>query len=774
MAAAATTATLAVATFKHARDNEPRQHHLSWDKLTDHLMRHQERDEKDGPLWSPTLYRPDTTRGKANVEAVSCLVLDFDKGTSPTEFTRGWDTWAYVAHTTFQHTEEQPRWRIAFPLSAPISGAEWPAAWECLVRHFGSGQVDSSCRDASRIYYLPACPPGAERDAWANEGRWLDVEELFRPSVARLIDRARGELHSGRNNAGLWLACQMRDNGYTQSETEAARWDQEVPREKHDPSGRVDEYTAAEWQETVRKVFASGQREPWGFSSNGTHAEARQAHPDWEDPLPLYAVALPEFPVSVLPVYIAEMVASTAEATQTPPDLAAMLSLSVLATAAQKRMEALVREGWREVLSLWTVSALPPGNRKSHAYGPMVAPVVEFERLLVERMRGEIAETETEYEVMEGALKRCKDQAIKARNEFDRNELTRQAVTLAEKLSRMPRPKPPRMIADDATPEELGRMLAANAGRMAIISDEGDIFDLMAGKYASGGANIGIYLRGHSGSDVLVDRVGRSSVVVRRAAITFGLCVQPDALLGLTANATFKGRGLLGRFLYAVPTSTLGGRNVRPRAIPAAVSETYGERMTFCLALPADQDENGNPCPNVVAFDAEADDEVAAFEAWIEPQLAPSGSLGYMADWAGKLTGQLVRIAALIHLAELAGTPEPWRMPVDGETVAKARTIAEYLIPHARAAFQAMGTDPAINNARLILEWIRKQGAQVFSKRDAFNGMRSQFDRAAALDEPLVVLIEHGHIRQLPPEKREGPGQPPSPKFRVHPSLLTG
>lgn len=269
--------TLAVAVFQNARDNEPKQHQLSWDKLTAKLMLHEERKTKDGPLWSPTLYRPGTLRGKANVESVSCLVLDFDKGTPPAEFTRGWDAWAYVLHTTFQHTEEQPRWRVVFPLSTPVAGEHWPAAWEGLVKRFAGSVVDSSCRDASRIYYLPACPPGADRDAWANDGRWIDPSEFLRPSPAVLVERARDELPSGRNNAGMWLACQMRDNGYSQSETERLDWHREVPAARQSPTGQIDEYTEGEWLETVRKVFGRGKRDPWRPSTNGTH------HPD-DDP----------------------------------------------------------------------------------------------------------------------------------------------------------------------------------------------------------------------------------------------------------------------------------------------------------------------------------------------------------------------------------------------------------------------------------------------------------------------------------------------------------
>lgn len=270
---------LAVALFRGKNDNQPQQREWGWDRLVGYLTRHQERDQKDGPLWSPTLYKPDTTRAKANVTSVSCLVLDFDSGAHPEEFAVSWGRFAYVMHTTYQHTHDTQRWRVVFPLAKPVPADEWPNTWECLVRHFGGNSIDASCKDASRIYYLPSCPSGAEHEAFSHKGDWLDVEEFVRPSVDLLVQRAREQLHTGRNNAGMWLACQMRDNGYTLAETEQANWHTCVPREKAGSNGQVDLYTKDEWDETVRKVFGSSKRQAWkaGASRNGRNGHGPES-----------------------------------------------------------------------------------------------------------------------------------------------------------------------------------------------------------------------------------------------------------------------------------------------------------------------------------------------------------------------------------------------------------------------------------------------------------------------------------------------------------------
>ena len=58
----------------------------------------------------------------------------------------------------------------------------------------------------------------------------------------------------------------------------------------------------------------------------------------------------------------------------------------------------------------------------------------------------------------------------------------------------------PRRIVDDCSPERLATLLHEQGGRMAALSPEGDLFDLMAGRYAANGMpNFGVFLKGHAG-----------------------------------------------------------------------------------------------------------------------------------------------------------------------------------------------------------------------------------------------------------------------------------
>jgi len=143
-----------------------------------------------------------------------------------------------------------------------------------------------------------------------------------------------------------------------------------------------------------------------------------------------------------------------------------------------------------------------------------------------------------------------------------------------------------------------------------------------------------------------------------------------------------------------------------------------------------------------------------------------------MTDWAGKLAGAVARLAGILHLAERAGQSEPWRDRISLENVERAITIANYLIPHARAAFAEMGASPDVAAARYLLRWITRTQCESFTKRDAFEGTKGRFKRVEELEPALEVLENHWYVAERPREERAGPGRKASPIYDVNPMAL--
>jgi len=327
----------------------------------------------------------------------------------------------------------------------------------------------------------------------------------------------------------------------------------------------------------------------------------------------------------------------------------------------------------------------------------------------------------------------------------------------------------PRWLVDDADPEALASLLATY-GRIALLSPEGDVFDQMAGRYnQQAGPNLGVYLKGHAGDLLKVDRRGRPPEYVQRPCLTIGLAVQPDVLRVLASRPGFRGRGLLARFLYSLPPSLVGRRQAGAPPVPGPVADRYTvelQALAASLTSPASND------PTVLTLDPLAGDLLLAFEHDLEPRLAADrGDLAHLAGWAAKLAGPTCRLAALLHLA--SHLRDGWAQPIGAETCAGAIRLADYLIDHARAVFDLMGTDPRIEDARWLLDWIDRTNRGQFSRRDAHRAApRGRFPKATALEPALRLLEEHGYLRRVDPEPSQDPrgrGRPASPRFLVNP-----
>ncbi len=281
-----------------------------------------------------------------------------------------------------------------------------------------------------------------------------------------------------------------------------------------------------------------------------------------------------------------------------------------------------------------------------------------------------------------------------------------------------------------------------NGGRIFLASPEGGLFEMIGGRYTQGksSSNQAVYLKGHAGDQLRIDRMNRPPEFIDRPALTIALAVQPGVVHGLASNASFRNRGLLGRFLYAMPKSLVGHRQLDPPPVPVDIREGYRANVRSMLSLQPATGEDGEPTEHVIGLSTDSYALWLEFAGWLEPQLGDFGPLAHMSDWAGKLAGAVARIVGLLHLADLGGQPAPWSVPVPGATMARAIAIGQYLIPHARAAFAEMGADPEQSDAKYLLQWIRRAGADWFKRSDCYEATKGHFRSVEAMEPALALL----------------------------------
>lgn len=508
----------------------------------------------------------------------------------------------------------------------------------------------------------------------------------------------------------------------------------------------------------------------FGVQRHDASSSPSQTDSKWSPPVEFHEIQLPSFPTHVLSPWQRDFVRAVALQTQTPEDLAALMTLGATGAALAGKVEVRIDAGWCEPANIYVAAALASGNRKSPVVRRVLRPVHEFEQERVEASRTEIAKAMAQRTILEDKVTRARHQVAQAKTTDEQEAAQEELITQQVQLGMLEPPVQPRFLAENATPEKLSSLMAEQGGRMAILSDEGDVFDLMAGRYSKhGGPNLEIYLKGHDGSPVRVDRIGREAEFIERPLLTIAVSPQPSVLQGLARHSEFRGRGLLARFLYSLPESLLGSRDNNPPLVPEAVQVQYNTAMRKLLELAVPKNEHGVLLACELQMSSEARETLRAFETWLEPQLGEFGELGAMNDWAGKLTGAVARIAGLLHVADQVNDPQPWPTLITVETVERAIQIGKYLIPHAKAVFALMGADPAIEDAKHLLHWIDRHGRQPFTQRDIFDATKSRFKTVGGIEPALNLLVKQGYIREQRMEREGQRGRPPGPTFEVNP-----
>lgn len=468
---------------------------------------------------------------------------------------------------------------------------------------------------------------------------------------------------------------------------------------------------------------------------------------------------LPKFPTASLPEPLREFVEAESVATQTPPDLAGMLVIATCAAAGAGYVRVQAREGYVEPINLFAAVVLDPGNRKSAVFRDATAPLEEIEATEKGSMKEAVARDKEEKKQLEAKLERLRKLCVKDAPES--RDACNKAKHLAAEIAQRNWLVIPRRIISDCTSEKVAMFLADQGGRIASMSAEGGVFDLMEGLYSKNNApNFDVYLKGHAGDAIIVDRVSRESVQVERPALTCAYTIQPDVLRGLAKNRALRGRGLIARFLFSVPTSWIGYRDTLAPPVPQGVCAGYAAVVTRLAA---------NKCSVTLELDHKARLVFQAWQSEIEIMLRDGGELDTIPDWGAKLAGATLRIAGVVHIAEhgCGGCiAEP--------TLRGAIEIARYLIPHAKAAIGLMGAqDPTNEAADWIVQWLLRNGSRQFSKSEVQQaGKNSRFPKADDVDAPLNMLEQRGYIRPLPVEASR-PGRPASPVFAVNPGLFS-
>lgn len=487
---------------------------------------------------------------------------------------------------------------------------------------------------------------------------------------------------------------------------------------------------------------------------------------------------LMSFPTEELPEEIRPYIEAVSESLQVPVDMVATFVLSILSLCIQGKYWLNVKPDWTESLNLYVVVVGRPSERKSPTLKETTKPVFKYVEEENEKRQPYIAEYELKKKILTGRLKNIQDALAKMskKNTYTMND----AIECQKELTELEEVRELKMILDDVTPESLVKAMQENDERMGIISAEGGIFGMLAGRY-NNNTNFDIFLKSYSGEYYSAVRIGREDAELKHPYLTICLAVQPQVISDIMENKDFRGKGLLARFLYSIPNTRVGERVYKTKPISPFIRSDYEKLIHELLDIP----DFTNFVEHTIRLSDGADKLAEGYYHWIESRL--TNELEEIEDWAGKLHGNTMRIAGILHVVKYkVGSVNTL---LEDSTMKSAIEIGKYYLDHSKMAFDIMGlSDPQeVKEAKYIISRLEthdlndkndlnnnitpntkipKNTKNEITKRDLWHLCKGRLKSVEEMEPGLKCLEEHGYIAVV--KEKNGRGRP-SEKIYINP-----
>lgn len=455
-------------------------------------------------------------------------------------------------------------------------------------------------------------------------------------------------------------------------------------------------------------------------------------------PLPAPPVA-PYCDTAWLPPVLREMSQAVADNLSVPVDLPALCGLGVSSACVCGRVSVRIRNDWTEPAQLFLLGVMESGQSKTPTFNHMTRRLYEHQAA---ENRKRIVQAEQDKASLE-TLQSRKAAAIKKGDDAEARRLAAEIANYsATHLMN-------RFIGGNVTPERLIENMRDNDGVTVILDDEGEMFDLLQGRYQDN-PDMTAYLQGYSGGNQISSERRGGSIVVDHPAMSVLALTQPCVVNEIFSNSRMIGKGLLARFLMICP-DPVREYGEEPD-IPAAIVRAYETEIDRMLSMPQVRLDLSAEAKKVF-FDFRNEVREKQWNEW--DTLRAFG-------FTPKLIGNAARLAACLHLWESSGTI------ISAATMRNAVSLAVYFAWQLSALIGAEST--LTKAAKEALSLIVSKGMAEQNEREIKRvlGGRKLFRAEGASDAAFVELEKGGYIERF---KKTGAGRPVQ-MVRLHPELL--
>lgn len=762
------------------------------------------RPEKDGPLFSPALWKK-PHRKNENVSGFWGLAGDCDETHTLAEIRALIERKGVRAIIVSSHshgTVKNPdahapgeRYRVIFLLEEAVSAGDYPDVWERFNWLFG-GELDAACKSLDRAYFLASHPTGEGFVAEVFEGRLLSVDDLPElpaefdaPSYVPASGAGDGQGRPGDDfNARATnedTAQILEAHGWRVARSTSPRWKAKRPGKNgpgisatigHYGPGVLHVFTsnAAPFEATrAYKPFgvlalldfggdfkaAARELGKRGFGEQKQRAQHNGAPiptappeaDEWSEPLSLKNALLPvpSLPSVLIPTPLRAWVFDCAERIGVAPDYLAVAALVALASLLGNTVSIRPkrRDDWRVVPNLWGALVGSPSVKKSPAIAEALKPLSRLKALELERHSAAMKAWDADALLNDLDADALKNELKKRQKAgATRDELK----ALIEQSSGDENAKPTLKTysVQDATIEALTNVLARNPRGFLIERDEltGWLRSLEKQGHEQDRA---FFLESFNGArrNEQIERVGRGTIIMPHNTLSILGTIQPlpFAQLIRAASSGAGADGFVARFqLLIYPDAMPEYRHVDRWPNNDAKSRAFAVFEALDALTPevagAQPDDDGEA--HFLRFDGAAQD---VFDEWLialENRLPQQSPL--MEQHLAKYRSLMPSLALLLHLVAVADGSEAAGAASEGAAM-MAVEWCEFLEAHARRIY-AMAGDGATDGAELVASRFG-QLPNPFTLRDVHQKRWMGLSDKEDVESALARLEDRGWIR---------------------------
>ena len=406
----------------------------------------------------------------------------------------------------------------------------------------------------------------------------------------------------------------------------------------------------------------------------------------------------PALDLSLLPPALRDMAAAVADSVGASRDIAAVIGLGVGSACITGRVFVQLKPDWKEPGWAFLLVVAKPGDGKSPCYKHLTSPLFDWHTEQNRARRVQVEQTAA----LRAMLEAEKQKAIKKGD--------REAV--------------------------------------AQLDDEGDLFDLLQGRYQDI-PDLSSWLQGYSGGASVELRRRGGSISAEHAAVSVLALTQPIVMENVLTNSRMAGKGFLGRFLACSPEPPDVFVRRKPD-IPYGTATAYQKALARLLTLPE----------TVLTLDDAAREVFLDFEQEIFDKRRGEWSALEELGVCGKLAGSAARLAAILCAWADEKTVSAARMR---DAVALVRWFAEHML-------RLYGEQNAVSRqAQEVLTLLQKRGEACILERTLTDTLRKRqgFDKDA-FERALCELAARGYIQR---DEVKGGGRP-TKYIYLHPGLM--